>query len=183
MRKLDKSHWHKGIVSFAASALFAVTAVAAQVAANPAQEFPDGAQLDASGKFQSEVQACKDGNTGQDKPTCMKEARNAQADRKRGGLTNPSTDFQANARARCDALTGEDRAACNARMMGFGTVTGSVASGGVLRQVETVVVPPGQTSVRIEPQTPNPVLLVPSQDSSGRPTLAPSQPQPQQIQR
>lgn len=176
MRKLDKSLSRKSVVSFAASALFAVTAMAAQVAGNPTKEFPDGAPLDDSGKYQSEVQACKAGRTAQDEATCLKEARNAQAERKRGGLDNPSTQYQANARARCNALSGEDRAACDARMMGYGNVTGSVASGGLLRQVETVVLPPGQDqeSVKVDAKTPNPVLLVPSQDSSGRSTLAPA---------
>ena len=46
-------------------------------------------------------------------------------------------------------------------MIGYGNASGSVAGGGVIREVETVVVPAGATSVRIEPQTNAPVLLVP----------------------
>jgi hypothetical protein len=172
MRKLDRSLSRKSLVSFGATALFAVTAMAAQVASN---QFPDGAPLDQSGSYQSEVQACKAGKTAEDQATCLKEARNAQADKKRGVLDNPSAQFQANARARCDALSGEDKAACNARMMGYGTVSGSVAAGGLLREVETVVMPPGQESVTVDAKTSNPVLLVPSQDASGRTILTPSQ--------
>jgi hypothetical protein len=93
----------------------------------------------------------------------MKEARNAQADKKRGVLDNADAQYQANARARCNVLSGEDKAACEARMMGYGTVSGSVASGGVLREVETVVMPPGQSSVTVDAKTSDPVVLVPQQ--------------------
>jgi hypothetical protein len=158
MNALDKTLSHKSLASFGATALFAVTAVAAQVAGN---QFPEGAPLDASGSYQSEVQACRNGKTAEDQATCLKEARNAQADRKRGAMSDAGTNYAANARARCEVLNGEDRAACEARMMGYGTVSGSVASGGLLREVETVVMPPGQSSVTVEPKTSDPVVLVP----------------------
>ena len=57
---------------------------------------------------------------------------------------------------------GEEKAACQARMMGYGNTSGSVAGGGLLREVETVVMPPGDSSVTIEPKTSDPVVLVPS---------------------
>jgi len=59
-------------------------------------------------------------------------------------------------------LTGEEKAACQARVMGYGSTTGSVAGGGLLREVETVVMPAGSGSVTIQPQTSDPVVLVPS---------------------
>ena len=46
--------------------------------------------------------------------------------------------------------------------MGYGNTQGSVAGGGVIREVETVVVPAGATSVRIEPKTNAPVLIMPA---------------------
>ena len=70
--------------------------------------------------------------------------------------------FDANAKARCDVLAGEEKAACEARLMGYGSTSGSVAAGGVLREVETVVLPAGQGSVTIEPKTADPVVLVPA---------------------
>jgi hypothetical protein len=160
MRSPDITLSRKSIASFGAAALFAVTAVAAQVAGN---QFPEGAALDASGSYSNEVQACKAGKTAEDQATCLKEARNAQADKKRGVLDNANAQFQANARARCNSLSGEDKAACDARMMGYGTVSGSVAGGGLLREVETVVMPPGQGSVTVAPKTSDPVVLVPAQ--------------------
>ena len=77
-------------------------------------------------------------------------------------LDNAGAQFQSNAAARCDVLSGEDKAACQARMMGYGSTSGSVAGGGVLREVETVVMPPGAGTVTIEPKTADPVVLVPS---------------------
>jgi hypothetical protein len=170
MRTTDKLLARKSLASFGAAAAFAVTALAAQVAGN---QFPEGAPLDSSGSYASEVQACKAGRTGEDLATCLKEARNAQADRKRGVLDNSTVQFQANARARCNALGGEDKAACEARMMGYGTVSGSVSSGGLLREVETVVMPPGQSSVTVDAKTSEPVLLVPQQTPTGATELVP----------
>lgn len=158
MRSNDKPFSRKSLFSFGAAALVSVAAAAAQVATGA----PTGAMLDASGSYQSEVQACRQGKTGEDEATCLKEARNAQADKKRG-LLNSGTDYQANARARCGALAGEDKAACEARMMGYGTVSGSVAGGGMIREVETVVMPAGQDSITIDARTADPVVLVPAQ--------------------
>lgn len=115
-----------------------------------------------SGNSSQEVQACLSGRTQQARETCLEEARNARAAQRRGELSTGNENFMANAMARCQPLSGEYRAACEARVMGFGTASGSVAGGGLLREVETVVVPPGADRVRIEPQTANPVLLVPS---------------------
>ena len=157
-RKPDPRISRRSIASFSAASLFAVTALAAQVAGN---QFPEGAALDASGSYQAEVQACMQGKTGEDQATCLKEARNAQADKKRGVLDNANGQFQANARARCGSLSGEDKSACEARMMGYGTVSGSVAGGGLLREVETVTMPPGQGSVTVDAKTQDPVVLVP----------------------
>ena len=148
-------HSHKSLVSFGVAALLAMTAATAQVATSPTG-------IDDTGSYRHEVQSCMSGNTQQDRDTCLREARNAQADKKRGLLDNNQAQFEANSTARCDVLTGEDKAACKARVMGFGSTTGSVAGGGVLREVETVVSPPGRDSVTIEPKTSDPVLLVPS---------------------
>jgi hypothetical protein len=76
--------------------------------------------------------------------------------------------LQANSMGRCDVFSsGEDKAACQARVMGMGSAEGSVAGGGVIREVETVVLPSDQSSVTIQPQTADPVVLVPS-TSMGR---------------
>lgn len=145
----------KSLISFGVTALLAVGAATAQVATGTTG-------IDASGSFQQEVQACNSGHTQQDRATCLEEARNAHADKMRGVLSNTGN-FEANAMARCNVFTiGEDKAACEARVMGMGNIEGSVAGGGVLREVETVVLPEGQRTVSVDPQTSDPVVLVPS---------------------
>jgi hypothetical protein len=146
------------LVYFGVTALLAMTAATAQVATGA----PGATGIDASGSYQHEVQACMSGRTQQDRDTCLREARNAQADKKRGLLDNAGAQYQANAAARCEVLNGEDKAACQARVMGYGNTSGSVAGGGLLREVETVVMPPGSGSVTVEPKTADPVVLVPA---------------------
>jgi hypothetical protein len=159
MKKTDRSL--KSMLSFGAAALIAFGAAAAQVS-NSDASFPGAASIDNSGSYQSEVQACRSGNTQQDLATCLREARNAHAEKERGLLTNPGSQ-QANAMGRCDVFRDrEDRAACQARVLGYGDVSGSVAGGGLLRQAETVVVPAGQSSVNVDPQTGNPLVVVPA---------------------
>ncbi|MHB1125222.1 MAG: hypothetical protein ACYC0T_21240 [Ramlibacter sp.] len=155
MKAIDANRSRKSLVSFGVAALLAVTAATAQVTAGPTA-------IDATGHYQKEVQACLSGQTQQDRETCLREARNAQAEKKRGALDNAGAQFEANKVARCEPLAGEEKAACQARMMGYGNTTGSVAGGGVLREVETVVLPAGESSVTIQPKTDEPVVLVPS---------------------
>lgn len=117
--------------------------------------------IDRSGDHRREVQACREGRTQQSLDTCLEEARNAHAARRRGELVRQGEDYTANALARCSPLSGEYRVACEARVMGFGSATGGVAGGGLLRQVETVVIPPGAQRVRIDTRTADALLLVP----------------------
>jgi hypothetical protein len=150
----------KSLLSFGAAALLAMTAATAQVAGTPAGT----TGIDASGDYRSEVQSCLSGRTQQDRDTCLREARNARADKQKGQLDAAArSQFQANAMQRCEPFKGEERAACEARVMGYGNTSGSVAEGGLLRQVETVVMPPGVSEITVEPKTENPVVLVPKQ--------------------
>ena len=154
MKATDTARSRSSLVSFGVAALLAVTAATAQVATGTTG-------IDATGSYRHEVQSCLSGMTQQDQATCLREARNAQAEKQRGALDNGAS-LEANRMVRCDALAGEDKAACQARMMGYGNTSGSVVGGGVLREVETVVLPEGASSVTIEPQTSDPVVLVPS---------------------
>jgi hypothetical protein len=132
--KATEARSRKSLISFGVSALLALGAATAQIATAAGTS-----GIDNSGSYQSEVQACLSGNTQQDQATCLKEARNAQADKRRGVL-DTTGDLQANAMSRCQVFQlSEDRAACQARVMGMGNVEGSVAGGGLLRQSEIVV--------------------------------------------
>ena len=86
----DLARSYKSLVSFGVATLLAVTAATAQVATGTTG-------IDASGSYQQEVQACLTGRTQQDQATCLREARNAQADKKRGVLDNTGATFAANA--------------------------------------------------------------------------------------
>jgi hypothetical protein len=148
-----------GLTGAGLSLLLLATASLAQVPITAAST----AGIDASGNFQHERTSCLSGRTQQDVITCLREASSAADAKRVGKLDNPVGAYATNARQRCDIHSGEFRAACEARVMGYGSTEGSVAKGGVLREVETVVIPQGETStsVRIDAQTPAPVLLVP----------------------
>ena len=77
MKAIDANRSRKSLASFGVAALLAVTAATAQVTAGPTA-------IDATGHYEKEVQACMSGQTQQDRETCLREARNAQAEKKRG---------------------------------------------------------------------------------------------------
>jgi hypothetical protein len=126
--------------------------------------------IDATGDAKSEMNACLTGRTQQDRETCMTEVRNANAAKRAGKVDNANGNFNANALKRCDIFQGEDLVACQARIVGYGKTDGSVAGGGAIRQIETVVVPAGATNVRVQPQTSTDnIVVIPA------PAAAPSQ--------
>ena len=140
---------------FGLTALLAVSAATAQIATGTTG-------IDASGNTQREKAACHSGMTQQDYVTCMREATNAAAEKRSGKLDNAGAQFQANALKRCDVLKGEDQIACQARMLGYGSTSGSVAGGGVVRQVETVTVPAGAGTVVVQPKTSSDLVVIPA---------------------
>lgn len=144
----------QGISLFGLSALLAVSAASAQVASGTTG-------IDTSGNTQREKAACHNGMTQQDFVTCMREANNAAADKRSGKLDNAGGQFDANALKRCEVLSGDDQIACEARIMGYGSTSGSVAGGGVVRQVETVVLPTNGGPFIVEPKTSADIVVIP----------------------
>ena len=143
----------KGFAGFALTAILTMTAATAQVASGTTG-------IDNTGSARSEANACNTGMTQQDRETCLREVRNANADKRAGKLDNAGGQFDANAAQRCNVLSGEDKIACEARVAGLGNTQGSVAGGGVIREVETVVVPRDGTIVNIQPQTNSDAIVV-----------------------
>lgn len=84
---------------------------------------------------------CVAGNTNQDQATCLREAGAAKQEAQRGNLRD-SGDYAGNASKRCAALPAEEKADCERRAMGEGSVSGSVGSGGVVRELVTPVPAP-----------------------------------------
>ena len=143
----------RGLFGFALTAALAMTSATAQVASGTTG-------IDNTGNAQSELAACNSGRTQQDKETCLIEVKNANEARRAGKVDNSGGQFKANALERCKVLSGEDKLACEARVVGYGNPQGSVAGGGVLTQVETVVLPATGSNVTIQPQTQNDTILV-----------------------
>jgi hypothetical protein len=142
----------KSLCAFSFTALLAVTATA-QIASGTTG-------IDATGNAASEMAACKNGTTQQSRATCMTEVRNANAAKRAGRIDNSGAQYKANALARCDVLKAEDKVACEARVTGLGNPQGSVAGGGVITEVETVVVPKTPGAVNIQPQTSSDTIVV-----------------------
>ena len=91
----------------------------------------------AQAQFQQERAACLNGQSNQDRATCLREAGAALAEAKRGGLSTAEANLPENQRKRCDRHSGDERSACMARMQGAGSTSGSVAGGGILRELVT----------------------------------------------
>ena len=153
LTQLRLSNAGKGVAGFALVAVLAMTAATAQVTSGTTG-------IDATGNAASEMAACNNGTTQQDRTTCMTEVKNANAAKRAGQVDNAGGSFSTNAVQRCNVLEGVDKIACEARVAGYGNPQGSVAGGGVITEVETVVVPQGATSVTIQPQTKSDTIIV-----------------------
>jgi hypothetical protein len=106
------------------------------VAAAAAESTADSAEA----RYQRERARCLSGQSQEDQQTCLKEAGAALQAARQHALTTAQPDqLAANARKRCEPLPADQKEACYKRMNGEGTVTGSVAGGGQLRELREVV--------------------------------------------
>jgi hypothetical protein len=113
--------------SFGFAALM-LAAVGPAAAATHASE----AQL----RFQQERAVCMNGQSNQERATCLKEAGAAYAEARRDNLgRNDASALQRNRQLRCDAFKGSDREDCQRRMSGEGVTSGSAQQGGILREL------------------------------------------------
>jgi len=92
---------------------------------------------DAQTRYQAERAACDSGQLHQDRTACLREAGAALEEARRGRLDDGRAQYQQNAVMRCNVLPAEERSACHARMQGQGTTRGSVAEGGIYRELVT----------------------------------------------
>lgn len=108
-------------------------------------------------KYQQDRKFCMSGQSNQDKKTCLREAGAAREAAKKGKLSEGAVSFEQDALARCKVLPDADRADCVRRVNGGGTVSGSVKSGGIIRETTTTIVGSPATSPSPSstmPQTP-----------------------------
>jgi hypothetical protein len=121
-----------------ACALAAVGALFVATAAGAASVNPSEIQA----RYQRERAACMNGESHQDRATCLKEAGAALQEARHGNLvTMDARQYERNRLARCDAHPPEEREDCVRRMHGEGTTTGSVEGGGIYRELVTTVTP------------------------------------------
>jgi|GEM_PF-825839 hypothetical protein len=123
----------------------------------------------AQNRYQQDMTACAMEKSAGGKANCTKEARNSLAETKRGRMGGALTpaDYEKNALVRCDVHKGEDKADCIARIQGQGKIEGSVAGGGILRELTTTKtiaapapVPPPTPAPRTEPPAERPSGLM-----------------------
>lgn len=107
----------------------------------------DKAAAEARARYLNERALCTSGQSPQDRATCLREAAAAYAEARRGLLGNDSPDaIRANQLRRCEALPTPERQDCVARMQGSGTTSGSVAAGGIYRELVTITVGPAASA-------------------------------------
>ena len=112
-------------------ALCAALSTAASLGADKA------ASNDSEAQYQRDAAACANVAQGSDPAACLREA-GAVRDSKGVGRADPDPGRLArNALKRCEPLPERERAECLARTQGNGSTSGSVASGGVLRELVT----------------------------------------------
>ncbi|WP_211451428.1 hypothetical protein [Collimonas antrihumi] len=90
---------------------------------------------DANARYQAERAVCTSGQSNQSRATCLKEAGAALQEARRGHLRDDPTADSQNASLRCNALPPDDKDACQRRVNGEGTTSGSVLEGGVLHEL------------------------------------------------
>lgn len=94
-----------------------------------------GDSASATARYQADRAACNNGRSNQDRATCLREAGAALAEARRGRLSDDPAADRSNALLRCSALPADDRDACQRRMSGEGTTSGSALEGGISREL------------------------------------------------
>lgn len=110
-------------------------------------------------RHRQERAACLTLQDAEARADCARDAGAAYAHAKRNRPSDIDPPFAKNALRRCEALTGDENRDCMARMNGQGTTSGSVAGGGIYRElvvVETIAPPSGPTAATepVMPKTP-----------------------------
>ena len=124
------------------STVFRTISFAAQALLCASLSLHAQAQDELTARYQQDLAECEAQQATQDLAACRLEARNALAEAKRNLLSETTANlFEKNQLKRCRVFKGDDREACEARVRGDGSSTGSVQSGGILREVVRPVVP------------------------------------------
>jgi len=129
-------------------ALFLMSAV---LSSAPALAADQNGISDAQARYQRDLVACNVAPEGTDKAACRREADAVRASQDQvGGEVDPAL-LARNALKRCEPLSEPFRSDCVARIDGDGTTKGSVAGGGIYRELVT----PGTVSPMVPPAAGN----------------------------
>lgn len=101
-------------------------------------------------RLEADIKSCASGNSGQAYAPCMQEARAVFAQPPGAYPQVSAEQLERNSVMRCEPFTGDDLTACLARMQGSANLSGSVAGGGVLRELVTPVVAPSPAPLPAE---------------------------------
>jgi len=152
-----------GLLIAAAALLGTTLSAAAAVGQDPAA-------AGARARYEQERARCLTGESGQAKETCLREAGAALQAARQGQLDDRGAIYQQNALQRCKPLPPADAKDCRDRILGQGTVSGSVKGGGLYREKVTVEIgEPPQPSA----EAPVPSTMPPDQPTSPPPRMPP----------
>ena len=98
-------------------------------------------KADIEAVYRQDRAACENGNTSQDRQSCLREAGAARAAALKGSLGGDGNKnvWMENALRRCEAHKGLDREMCERMVRGDGAASGSVGGGGVMRELQITV--------------------------------------------
>jgi len=111
-------------------------------AATPANASPSRASIEAS--YQQDRGACLRSDAQHERSSCLREAGAVRAEALRGRSAGGGTTetWAQNAMQRCKSQTGDNVAICERMVRGEGLLSGSVAGGGVIRELVTPIPAP-----------------------------------------
>jgi hypothetical protein len=110
-------------------------------AASPALAVGEGAAARSEARYQRDAAICLSRRFVGDKAECLSDASTARASRAPVTIDPDPGRYARNALKRCEPLSEPDRSDCVARMQGGGTTSGSVAGGGIYRELVTREIP------------------------------------------
>ena len=111
--------------------------LAAALGTSPAMAAAKFDAAKSEARYQSDAAVCLSSRYKGDKNECMSEASTARASREPVTIDPDPGRYARNALKRCEPLQEPDRSDCVARMQGQGTTSGSVAGGGIYRELVT----------------------------------------------
>lgn len=118
---------------------FALCAIGIICGATSAGAQGTSSPAEAQSNYQRERASCLNGQSHQDRATCLKEAGAAYQEARGGRLGNGDGQFERNRLMRCTAQAPQDRLACERNANGEGVTSGSVNGGGIIREITTTV--------------------------------------------